>query len=363
VRRGALAVALVATLLLLCFGGAASALLLGLDNDENSNSLALNGDGCGLQQTVNPDGKLPTLADLDADQMRNAAVIINVAQQMRIPPRGWVIGVATALQESWLRNLPDLGAKNDYDSIGLFQQRPSMGWGNPKQLLDPAYTARKFFEKLVKVKGWEKMALTDAAQAVQRSAYPDAYAKHEPLASQIVDALTGGGARAVGYQTDLHCVSSGEIAASGWTVPVKGAFVGSGFRTPQRPDHQGVDLIVDRDTPIYAAAAGEVLVSMCQATNHCAGDGGVTVLGCGWYVDILHAGNVITRYCHMGHQPEVRVGETVAAGQLIGYVGSTGHSSGPHLHFEVHLNGDGHKTGAVNPVPFMAEVGAPLGSQ
>jgi murein DD-endopeptidase MepM/ murein hydrolase activator NlpD len=361
-RRAALAVALVSALLLLCFGGAVSALLLGLGNDDD-NTLALTGNGCGLQQTVNPDGKLPELADLDADQMRNAAMIIKVAQQMRVPPRGWVVGVATALQESWLRNLPDLGPKNDHDSIGLFQQRPSTGWGRPDQLLDPAYTSRKFFEKLVKLKGWEKMALTDAAQAVQRSAYPDAYAKHEPLASQIVDALTGGGARAVGHQTKLRCAGPGEIAASGWGVPVQGAFVGSGFRTPDRPDHQGVDLIVARGRPIFAAAAGEVLVSMCQATNHCAGDGGVNVLGCGWYVDILHAGNVITRYCHMGHRPEVRVGQTVAAGQLIGYVGSTGHSSGPHLHFEVHLNGDGHKTGAVNPVPYMADMGASLGSQ
>lgn len=360
-KRAVLAVALASALLLLCFGGAASAWLLGLEDDNNSFTLASN--RCGVQQSVDPEGKLPRLDNVDADQIRNAAIIIMVAQQMGVPPRGWVIGVATALQESWLRNLPDLGERNDHDSIGLFQQRPSKGWGTPDQLMDPAYAARKFFEKLVKVKGWQKMALTDAAQAVQRSAYPDAYAKHEPLASRIVDALTGGGARAAGSQARLRCANAGEIAASGWTIPVKGAVIGSGFRTTDRPNHQGVDLIVDRGTEVRAAAAGEVLVSMCQATDDCDGDGGVNVLGCGWYVDILHAGNVITRYCHMGSRPLVRVGETVAAGQVIGYVGSTGHSSGPHLHFEVHLNGDGHKTGAVNPVPFMSDVGAPLGSR
>src|SRR5262245_3973783 len=112
-RRAVLAAALAATLLLLCFGGAATALLLGLRDDDNSFTLASN--GCCVKQTVDPDSKLPDLGDLDTDQMRNAAVIISVAQQMGIPPRGWVIGVATALQESWLRNLPDLGTRNDHD--------------------------------------------------------------------------------------------------------------------------------------------------------------------------------------------------------------------------------------------------------
>lgn len=358
-RRVALAVALLATLTMLCFGGAASALLLGLDRDDN---LALTSNGCGLDQAVDPDSKLPEVGDLDADQIRNAAIIIKVAQEMNIPPRGWVIGVATAMQESWLRNLPHLGSRNDHDSIGLFQQRPSMGWGSRQQLMDPEYTARKFFEKLKKIHNWEKMSLTEAAQAVQVSAYPDAYAKHEPLASQVVDALTGGAAQAVGSLTELRCATPGEVSASGWTAPVR-AIVGSGFRTAQRPNHQGVDLIAERNTKIYAAAAGEVLVSVCQASDGCDGDGGVNVRGCGWYVDILHAGGVITRYCHMEYQPEVRVGQMVTAGQHIGYVGSTGHSSGPHLHFEVHLGGDRHSTGAVDPVPFMASAGAPLGSR
>ena len=84
------------------------------------------------------------------------------------------------------------------------------------------------------------------------------------------------------------------------------------------------------------------------------------MLGCGWYVDILHAGNVITRYCHMVSRPIVRVGQYVGAGEVIGLSGSSGNSSGPHLHFEVHLNGDSSNAGAVDPVPFMNQVGAPL---
>jgi len=88
----------------------------------------------------------------------------------------------------------------------------------------------------------------------------------------------------------------------------------------------------------------------------------VSVLGCGWYVEILHAGNVITRYCHQVQRPIVTVGQQVAAGQSIGYSGSSGNSSGPHLHFEVHLNGDASYNGAVDPVKFMQDVGAPLGN-
>jgi murein DD-endopeptidase MepM/ murein hydrolase activator NlpD len=361
-RRPGLIVALVAALLLLCMGGATGAVFFGLNGDSN-NALTTSASGCGLGQGIDPSAKLPGVGGFDADQMRNAAIIIQVGQQLKVPPRGWVIGVATAIQESALRNLPDLGAHNDHDSIGLFQQRPSQGWGTPQQLIDPSYTARKFFEKLVKLSGWEKMALTSVAQAVQVSAYPDAYAKHEPVATAIVDSLTGGAGRAVGSLVSLHCTSAGEIAASGWTVPVKGPIV-SGFRTPDRPTHNGVDLAVPKGTVVRAAASGQILVAMCDKIGaaQCNQDGGLGVPGCGWYVDILHAGNVITRYCHMVRRPDVVVGQMVSAGEQIGLSGTSGNSSGPHLHFEVHQNGDAGSTGAINPVPFMADAGAPLGA-
>jgi murein DD-endopeptidase MepM/ murein hydrolase activator NlpD len=277
-----------------------------------------------------------------------------------------VIGIATALQESVLTNLPDLGPRNDHDSIGLFQQRPSQGWGTPAQLMDPQYTSRKFFERLLTVSGWQTMPLTDAAQAVQRSAFPHAYAKHEPLASEIVNVLANGAARAVGALNALRCVLPGEIAASGWTAPVRGPVV-SGWRTPERPRHNGVDIAVPRRTTIRAAAGGVVVKMRCDATGPdgrfwgCDRDGSPSVLGCGWFVDILHAGNVMTRYCHMIQRPFVFAGQRVAAGQAIGLSGTSGHSSGPHVHFEVHLNGDSSFDGAVNPVPFMQQAGAPLG--
>ena len=233
------------------------------------------------------------------------------------------------------------------------------------QLKDPAYQARKFFQKLVTISNWQQLPLTVAAQKVQISAFPTAYAKHEPLATSIVDALTGGAARsAVGVDVALQCVATGQVAASGWTVPVKGPIV-SGFRTPSRPTHNGVDIGVPRGTPIHAAAAGLVITALCNAhiggqPYSCDQDGGIFVTGCGWYVDILHAGNVVTRYCHQLVRPYVVPGQYVATGQVVGVSGSSGNSSGPHVHFEVHLNGDSSGLGAVDPVPFMNQVGAPL---
>ncbi len=345
----------------LCVAGVTLSLLGGLTGGVDSTSHAL---ACGQGARVDPRGTLPEVLDLTEDQVRNAAIIISVGQERRVPPRGWVIGVATALQESRLSNLPHLGADNDHDSIGLFQQRPSQGWGTPVQLADPGYQSRRFFDKLVSVDGWEVLPLTAAAQHVQRSAYPDAYAKHEPRAATIVDALTGGAGRAVGSVLTLRCASAGEIAASGWTVPVGGPVM-SGFRTADRPGHNGVDIAVPRNTPVRAATAGVVIVATCNAHTggrpySCDRDGGASVQGCGWYVDILHAGSVSTRYCHLEKRPFVAVGQRVAAGEILGLAGSSGHSSGPHLHFEVHVNGDGSRTGAIDPVSFMHQIGAPL---
>ncbi len=360
VRRLVVAVSIVLALCLACGGGLAISALTGLFGDGDTAFAT----GCGSGPALDLTGPLPAVPQLTADQTRNAAIIIHVGQGLKIPPRGWVIGVATALQESRLTNLPDLGAHNDHDSIGLFQQRPSQGWGTPAQLADPAYQSRRFFEKLLRIPGWSSLPLTVAAQRVQISAYPDAYAKHELFASLIVDALTGGASHAVGSAIALRCAAGVEIAASGWTVPVVGPIT-SGFRTPDRPAHDGVDIAVPKGTPIHAAAAGVVLVATCNAhiggqPFGCDRDGGLFVQGCGWYVDILHAGGIITRYCHQRVRPLVSVGDTVAAGQVIGVSGSSGNSSGPHVHFEVHTGGDSSHAGAINPIAFMSQVGAPL---
>ncbi|GAA0545145.1 hypothetical protein GCM10010172_28480 [Paractinoplanes ferrugineus] len=364
-RKVVLLVALVTTLSLLCCGGAVAAVLLGGLTDDGSKKINASL-GCGKGGPVDPDSKLPKVRSYGGAQIRNAAIIINVGADLKMPPRAWVIAVATAMQESRLTNLGNLGSRNDHDSLGLFQQRPSSGWGTPAQVMDPVYASTKFYAKLKTIEGWENMPLTEAAQRVQISAYPDAYAKHEPVATQIVNMLADGAAAAIGNSISMVCASAGQIAASGWTLPVK-AGVGSGFRTASRPTHQGVDLIASRYTTIHAAASGIVSKVKCDEDHSgrqtCNVDGYPGKGGCGWMVEIQHAGNIMTRYCHMVQRPFVKEGQEVTAGEVLGRVGTSGNSSGPHLHFEVHLNNDRSSAGAIDPVPFMREQGAPLGGQ
>ncbi|WP_405858779.1 C40 family peptidase [Streptomyces sp. NBC_00090] len=127
---------------------------------------------------------VPGLDD-PAEQVPNAKTIQATGVAMNIPARGQVVALATALQESGLRNL----TWGDRDSLGLFQQRPSMGWGTANEILDPVYASTKFYEGLRKVSGWESLSITQAAQAVQRSGFPEAYAKWEPLATALQKAI------------------------------------------------------------------------------------------------------------------------------------------------------------------------------
>ena len=179
-----------------------------------------------------------------------------------------------------------------------------------------------------------------------------------------------------GYVSDAYVKRRGKLRACGketakstgttagtteWRRPVT-AKVWSGFHTKSRPDHDGVDLGAPRGTRIRAAADGTVIVAMCNAsTKNCDKDGSWKVQGCGWYVDILHAGGIVTRYCHMISKPYVKVGDKVTRAQVLGRVGSSGNSSGPHLHFEVHVPP---KAGAeeqpVDPIKFLADKGIDL---
>ncbi len=124
---------------------------------------------------------------LAPDQAANAAMIAAVARARGLPARAVTIALATAVQESRLRNI----SYGDRDSLGLFQQRPSQGWGTAEEILDPVRSTGVFYDALVRVDGYEALPITDAAQRVQRSGFPLAYAAHEPQARAYASALTG----------------------------------------------------------------------------------------------------------------------------------------------------------------------------
>lgn len=405
--------AVAAVALLLCAG--LVPVLLGVGQDEEEGSVL----ACGAPPPIGG------IAGVSARQAAHAWTIVTVGRQLRVPPRGWVVALATALQESGLKNyandnprypilvgqsleLPHEAVGRDHDSVGLFQQRvsPPAGegsWGTAAELMTPATSATRFYAALLRVPGWQAMRVTDAAQAVQHSAIPGAYQKWEPLATALAARIVaaGGGVAAVaspaarptgspaptgssvptgspaptgssgaGVPTGpasaagaaaqqvgvLGCVPAGRIGPAGWTAPVTAA-VGSRFRTSDRPGHDGVDLIAVRGSLIRAASGGIVSTVVCNASSgSCDVDGSPSTRGCGWYVEVQHGGGIMTRYCHMVQRPAVVVGQRVGAGQPLGLVGSSGNSSGPHLHFEVHVQGE-----AVDPVAFMLGRGVPLG--
>ena len=130
-----------------------------------------------------------------------------------------------------------------------------------------------------------------------------------------------------------------------------------------RPPHMGVDLMAFPGTPVRAAAAGLVIEVVCniQPGGSCDRPGSPTTRGCGWYVKVAHAGGVTTLYCHLLRLPVVTVGQQVAAGQVLGFVGSSGNSSFPHLHLEVHTGGlPTGPANAVDPAAFMRLMGVPI---
>lgn len=170
---------------------------------------------------------------LDTDQAHYASIISGVATRRGLVPRAASIALATVYQESGIRNL-DHG---DRDSLGLFQQRPSQGWGTPAQVRDPWYASDKFYEALVKVPDWRTGNINDVAQAVQRSGYPQGYARHVENARRLGSSLTG------------------ETPAS-WTCRVA---------SPAAPDPAGMTTLLRRTLPESSQVTREADVVTIRA--------------------------------------------------------------------------------------------------
>ncbi|HEY3870200.1 MAG TPA: hypothetical protein VGM10_17680 [Actinocrinis sp.] len=137
--------------------------------------------------TVNASGSSSGTVSLDLDQAQNASTIAAVGIKNGVPGYGIEVAEATAIQESKLVNI----SYGDRDSLGLFQQRPSEGWGTATQIMDPVYSSTAFYSALLKISGWQQMSVTDAAQAVQNSGDPNAYAAHVTEASVLASVFSG----------------------------------------------------------------------------------------------------------------------------------------------------------------------------
>jgi hypothetical protein len=163
-------------------------------------------------------------AKLVPEQMGNAATIAAVGIRRGLPVQAVQVALATALQESKLRNL----SGGDRDSVGLFQQRPSQGWGTPEQLMDVRFAATAFYVALVKVRGWQEMNVADAAQAVQHSAYPDAYTQWSSTADTLARALAGAADGAVACTLPGGSEPHGATAVDALTVGLRTDWGGVG---------------------------------------------------------------------------------------------------------------------------------------
>jgi cell wall-associated NlpC family hydrolase len=127
------------------------------------------------------------VSDLDTEQRAIVEQIIAIGKQRRLPPRAWQIAIQAGMTESRLHNLH----YGDRDSLGIFQMRPSQGWGSVAQVTDPVYEINKFYDKLLMVPGWETQRPGDSAQDIERSAFPARYHQWEPLAVNVIGAVGG----------------------------------------------------------------------------------------------------------------------------------------------------------------------------
>ncbi|MDX2821043.1 NlpC/P60 family protein [Streptomyces ipomoeae] len=183
---------------------------------------------------------------LPAEQIPNAQTIVATGSSLDVPKKGQIIALATAMQESRLRNL----TYGDRDSLGLFQQRPSQGWGTAEQIRDPVYASERFYKALLKVSGWQQMTVTQAAQAVQKSGYPGVYAQWEPLATALQKAIAATFPTAGKDDTGQH--TSATPSASGCSMaedgssfgPIPAGAVPKGYEIPKGTDPRARKAIV-----------------------------------------------------------------------------------------------------------------------
>ena len=189
--------------------------------------------------------------ELTPEQAENAALVAAIGVRRGLPARAVSIALATAYQESGLRNL----TTGDRDSLGLFQQRPSQGWGTRQQVSDPVYSTNAFYDALVEIEGYRDLPITEAAQAVQRSAFPGAYADHEDDARALASALTGNSRAA------FHCEVPGSAEAASTRL-------GGNGLTPRAEDVRAEAVALFGDLSLGGFAPGGVRDGHMPGSTH-----------------------------------------------------------------------------------------------
>ena len=286
------------------------------------------------------------------DQLINAAHVLRAGADLNLSVRDQTIGVMTAMGESGLLVL-DHGDAAGPDSRGLFQQRDNGAWGSYEDRMDPYISATNFFQAMIQLRGRDSLEPTTVAHRVQRNADPFHYERYWDDAVAVVEALSGADTGLVPGAGGQVCAGAptvaGAVNAEGWALPADGPITSEyGMRVdPVTGDfirlHAGIDFQAGGcDGPIWAAQNGTVIDIFTDQHG-------------GWTLDVDHGG-VMTRYKHMyANGVLVSVGDQVEAGEQIARTGSSGWSTGCHLHFEIHLDGS-----PVNPQQFLADLGITL---
>lgn len=301
---------------------------------------------------------------LDQTQLTHAATIIEFGSEIGgVGEQGIIVALMAGMTESSLKMLsntsaypesedhPHDGDGSDHDSLGIFQMRPETGWGSVEDLMDPEYQAQAFYggpdgpnggspRGLLDIPEWEDMDPGEAAQAVEVSAHPERYRNYEPVAETILNTLTetGSGNTTAGESADA--VTAGTVVESSRVVfplPEDTWVLTSEYGPRTHPVtgnerlHAGTDFAAPDGTPILAAADGTVITA-----DYTESGGGRVIIE-----HTIEGETIATTYLHSWAEGiHVQAGDTVSAGQHIADVGSSGMSTGPHLHFEVREGGE-----------------------
>lgn len=333
-----------------------------------------------------PDGNAGETVTLNSTQLSNAAEAIAVGRQLGVSTPGLLIALMTGMVESkwWLYandSVPESldfdhdQVGSDEDSLNVFQQRPSMGWGSVKELMKVRYAAEAFFggetgpnegnpPGLLDIEGWEQLSLGDAAQEIQESKHPDRYAQWQGPAMEILELLD-------------------ETITCSEEAPPSASPTGDDIAYPLNQPYVMTSGYGARNTGIVGASTWHAAVDLVNPGDACgqpvyAAMGGTVVASNGLWLSIQHPDGYVLSYLHMYPEDRlVKVDDQITAGQEIGAVGSVPPSSGCHLDFRIdvtentdprvatlkragEIGGPPESINNVNPQEFMTLMGLPL---